>query len=147
MTHFSFVPRRAFRGLWRAAVPRCSYVFALTFLFATFAATCSVGQTPPSQLALSDPLNAATKVPVVHYESSFAHYRPLGDTRVAPWRFSNDTAERRGGWRAYAREAAAPDAATVAVKPASVQTSTTPPATVVAPAKTTSGGSHAHAPQ
>lgn len=42
------------------------------------------------------------------WRSAFEGYRPYADAPVAPWRESNDTVGRIGGWRAYAREAAQP---------------------------------------
>jgi hypothetical protein len=144
MTHFSFVPRHDFRELSRAAIPCRSLALALAVLIANFAPTHAGAQIPSTPLTASDPLNASTAVPVVQYESAFARYRPIADTGIAPWRVSNDTAMQRGGWRVYAREAAAPDEVGAAVKPASAPTSTTPPATVASPVKTNAGGTHVH---
>ena len=56
----------------------------------------------------TDPATAAAAVPPPAYESPFARYRVYADQDVAPWRETNDTAARIGGWRAYAREAAEP---------------------------------------
>lgn len=39
------------------------------------------------------------------YRSAFEGYRPFDDQKVAPWKESNDTVGRIGGWRAYAKEA------------------------------------------
>lgn len=39
------------------------------------------------------------------WRSAFEGYQPFADAAVAPWRESNDTVGRIGGWRAYAREA------------------------------------------
>jgi hypothetical protein len=52
-----------------------------------------------------DPLDASAAVPVTAYKSSLGAYRAQTEQEVAPWRDSNDTAARIGGWRAYAREA------------------------------------------
>jgi len=38
------------------------------------------------------------------YRSVFTDYRGLSEQPLAPWRESNDTVGRIGGWRAYARE-------------------------------------------
>ncbi|VCU72477.1 hypothetical protein PIGHUM_04576 [Pigmentiphaga humi] len=54
----------------------------------------------------SDPLDTATPVPRLRYESAFAAYRRLGEPTVASWREANDEVGRIGGWRAYARETA-----------------------------------------
>ena len=50
-------------------------------------------------------------MPAVAYESAFRRYRPTADAGAIPWRESNDTAARIGGWRAYAREAQRPEPA------------------------------------
>jgi len=52
-----------------------------------------------------DPLDAAADVPRTSHESAFKAYRRLGDTPPTPWKQANETVERIGGWRAYAREA------------------------------------------
>ncbi len=46
----------------------------------------------------------------LHYNSVFTGYQAFNDQPVAPWRTTNDTVEKIGGWRAYAKEAALPDA-------------------------------------
>lgn len=57
-----------------------------------------------------DPLDPQAAVPARVHRSALAGYRPH---IAAPtdWRQANDAVERMGGWRAYAREAAAPPAA------------------------------------
>lgn len=52
-----------------------------------------------------DPLDAAAAVPSLRHESVTARHRALAEPQVAPWKASNDTVGRIGGWRAYAREA------------------------------------------
>lgn len=56
-----------------------------------------------------DPLDAKATVPPVAHRSSLAAYRAGGETQPVPWKQANDTVARIGGWRAYAREAAAAD--------------------------------------
>jgi hypothetical protein len=56
----------------------------------------------------ADPAAAVADVP---YRSPFAGYRSFSEATVAPWRESNETVRQRGGWRAYAREASGPAAA------------------------------------
>ena len=51
------------------------------------------------------------------YRSAFADYKPYAEQAVTPWRQSNDTVGRVGGWRAYAKEAREP-APAVPVAPA-----------------------------
>lgn len=43
----------------------------------------------------------------VHYKSPFSDYRPLGEDKRTPWKAANDEVGKIGGWRVYAREAAA----------------------------------------
>ena len=76
------------------------------FMAAALAALLSVG-TVAAQTAASrpDPMDAGASVPVTTYKSTFGAYRAQSEPEVAPWRDSNDTAARIGGWRAYAREA------------------------------------------
>ena len=114
-------------------------------LAAALAAGTAAAQTGASR---PDPMDASASVPVITYKSPFGTYRAQSEPEVAPWRDSNDTAARIGGWRAYAREAQG--AATAPTVPAA-----TPPA----PAKPASadakkpmhdghhmhgGGKHAH---
>jgi hypothetical protein len=51
----------------------------------------------------------ATVAPLVH-RSAFATYRNFPDAPPIPWKQANDTVGQIGGWRAYAREAAQPEA-------------------------------------
>jgi hypothetical protein len=39
------------------------------------------------------------------YRSAFEDYRPFADETATPWRETNDTVGRIGGWKAYARQA------------------------------------------
>lgn len=39
------------------------------------------------------------------YQSAFEGYQAYGDEKLQPWKESNDTVGKIGGWRAYAREA------------------------------------------
>lgn len=55
-----------------------------------------------------DAMDAKTVVPLATYESPFNGYRPFSEEKVAPWKDTNDTVGRIGGWRAYAKEAAPP---------------------------------------
>ena len=56
--------------------------------------------------AVARPDSAAAAVPPLAYESPLARYRGYVDQEVAPWRETNDTAGRIGGWRTYACEVA-----------------------------------------
>ena len=73
------------------------------------------GQAPSNP----DPSNAAAAVPSVVYNSSFSPYRAFAEQDVAPWRDTNDTAGRIGGWRVYAREALEPESGGAATQPRS----------------------------
>ena len=44
------------------------------------------------------------------YRSAFEGYPPYNDEKIAPWKESNDTVGKIGGWRAYAKEAQEPQA-------------------------------------
>lgn len=47
-------------------------------------------------------------VPPLGFESVFDAYQPYRHQPAAPWRQSNERVGEIGGWRTYAREAAAP---------------------------------------
>lgn len=66
-------------------------------------------------------LHAQTDPPVPPaYRSALDAYQPFQDAPARAWREHNDNVGRIGGWRAYAREAAAPaGAAPPAAPPAS----------------------------
>lgn len=49
---------------------------------------------------------AAASVPA--FRSAFEGYQPFADAQPMPWRAANETVRARGGWKAYAREAAEP---------------------------------------
>lgn len=97
-----------------------------------------------------DPLNPEAKVPPLEHRSALARYRPAGDVTVGDWKAANETVNRIGGWRAYAREAAAPEppaAAASAAAPASPVSPASPadPANPPAPPRPASaGGGHLH---
>jgi hypothetical protein len=76
-------------------------------------------QLPAAALAQSaqrpDPLDAQAAVAPLVYRSALTGYRPLAsDAPPLSWREANDAVLRIGGWRAYAREAAAPAASSPA---------------------------------
>jgi len=48
--------------------------------------------------------------PKLIYRSVWAQYQGFTEQSVTPWRQTNDTVERAGGWQAYAKEAQQPDA-------------------------------------
>lgn len=63
--------------------------------------------------ATAKPAAAVLVVPpaanVLRYESVFARYRSYRDEKTGSWREANETVDRIGGWRAYAKEAQQPD--------------------------------------
>jgi len=62
-------------------------------------------QTGPGTTLSADPLDPQARVPQTTYQSPLANYRNLGEDQPTAWREANETVNRIGGWRAYAREA------------------------------------------
>jgi hypothetical protein len=61
--------------------------------------------------ARADPTDPEAAVPEAVHRAPFDGYRSHRSERVGSWRAVNDEVGRIGGWRSYAREAAAaPDA-------------------------------------
>ncbi len=59
-----------------------------------------------------DPLDAKVATPPVVYRSALVGYKKLAaESPPVAWRQANDAVGRVGGWRAYAREAQAPEPA------------------------------------
>ncbi len=83
---------------------------AFLILSAPAGAADAPPQSPP-QPAKADPLDANAAVPPAHHESAFKPLRPKRSEAPRSWKEANDEVARIGGWRAYAREAAQPDAA------------------------------------
>ncbi len=82
---------------------------AMLALAAAAAGAADAPTSPPQPSA--DPLDAKAAVPAVTYRSGLAAHRRLGEAEPVPWREANDRVGRIGGWRAYAREANAPEPA------------------------------------
>lgn len=53
------------------------------------------------------PADAAAPVPRAEHRSALSGYRRHAEAEPKSWREANDAVARIGGWRAYAREAAA----------------------------------------
>lgn len=85
-------------------------------------------QSASAQQTRPDPADPAASVPAAAYRSVFADFRPMGETKVGDWRAANDEVGRIGGWRAYAREAQAPESAPAAPAMAPHMTSPAAPA-------------------
>ena len=94
----------------------------LALAAALSAAGLSHAQIAPVRAERADPLDAKAPVPAATYKSPLTGYRRLGEDRRVDWKEANETVNRIGGWRAYAREAQQPDAA------ASAPAASTPPA-------------------
>lgn len=62
----------------------------------------------PRASTTADPQNTAAPVPPVQYRSALAGYRAFAEEDIRSWSETNQTVERIGGWRAYAREARQP---------------------------------------
>lgn len=62
-----------------------------------------------ARAARPDPSDAEAGVPEFSHRTPFEGYRPHRVERIDQWRAVNDEVGRIGGWRAYAREAAAAD--------------------------------------
>ena len=61
-----------------------------------------------------NPGNTMMAAGKVRYCSIFTQYQRLNQQTVTPWRESNDAVHQAGGWRALAREARAPESASMA---------------------------------
>jgi hypothetical protein len=89
-------------------IPTTFFGLALAAGLAAGAAAHAQGAPAPTR---PDPLNPAAAVPAATHASALARYRSAGEVKVGSWREANDAVTRIGGWRAYAREAALPEAA------------------------------------
>lgn len=116
-------------------MPHLSPVSCLFALFALFALTAQavLAQTatpPPAPPTSVSGVGSAQAAPVaLPYRSVFDGYQPFTDAKVQPWKDSNLTVEKIGGWRAYAKEVAEPE-------PKDSQAPTASPAAPAAPAAT-----------
>jgi hypothetical protein len=67
-------------------------------LFATTTCAAAMAQQAP-------PPGASPATAPAPYRSAFEGYQRFAEEKLAPWKESNDTVGKVGGWRAYAREA------------------------------------------
>ena len=124
----------AFKGAAVRAQRSHLGMLALTLTLTLAAATAAHAQ-PAAAAPLADPLDARAPVPALRFDSALAGYKRLGDVPVASWRESNETVNRIGGWRVYAREPALPEPAKAAPAPTSAAPSAPAvPSTPAAPA-------------
>jgi len=101
--------------------PRIRGISALALILSASIAQAQVD----SRKQYSDPLDPQASVPAVVYKSPLADYRRLGEDKQVPWSEANDTVNRIGGWRTYAREAQQPETAGAASgKPATASPAT-----------------------
>ncbi|MCX2861450.1 hypothetical protein OOZ63_06315 [Paucibacter sp. PLA-PC-4] len=75
----------------------------------SYMATCLLAGATLSAVAQArpDPTDPRAEVPAARHQSALQHYKPLSETEPADWRDANRRVQQAGGWRAYAREAAA----------------------------------------
>lgn len=101
------------------ALPRAAALAVPAVLAGALWATGALAQPSPSpDLTPAPPLSEAAPA---SFKSATQGYQPYTDEATINWKAANDTVAQIGGWRAYAKEAAAaPEAATPASKPASV---------------------------
>lgn len=96
-------------------------------------------QSPPRP----DPLDAKAATAPLVYRSPLAGYNKLADEAPpVTWRNANDAVLRIGGWRAYAREAAAAASAPRAVETPAPAPATTPEPRATRPATPAPGHRH-----
>lgn len=86
-------------------IPNPMRTIAPAVLWMAAAVACAQ---PSPGVARADPMDPGAEVPALRHESAFAGYRRLGDEAVMSWKEANETVNRIGGWRAYARETTAP---------------------------------------
>jgi hypothetical protein len=111
------------------------------------AAGVAIAQTPTSGTARPDPLDPNAPVPALDVPSSLSSYRAWGETQPLSWQRANDDVSRIGGWRAYLRQAQAPDAEPQPVQPAAppADATTQPAAPAIArPPAAGHSGHHRH---
>lgn len=70
-------------------------------------ASAATGQTAPNTTGTITEISPS--VPPPHYPSVFSGYRAYADQPLERWQEANQKVQAIGGWRAYAKEAHAPD--------------------------------------
>ena len=84
------------------------WLLPLALWAGTAAAAEAQAPAPPPRPA--DPSDAQAPVPPLRHVSALAGYRRHSEAAPIAWKDANDMVTAIGGWRAYAREAAAPGA-------------------------------------
>lgn len=87
---------------------RCVYVWLALGISVSSAQNISEAPAPATLSILK--LNP-TPLSQFQYRSIFTDYQGFTEQVVSPWRETNDTVEKIGGWRVYAREVRLPDTA------------------------------------
>lgn len=82
----------------------------LSFALALFVPAALAQGTANAKMSDSKTAVPATEASL-QFNSTFTGYRAYTDQSVGSWREANDEVGRIGGWRAYAREAAAVEGA------------------------------------
>jgi hypothetical protein len=72
----------------------------------TLAASAQTPAAPPARAAASAPV-ARTQAAPGEFRSALEGYQPYSEVKRVPWKEANETVGKIGGWKAYAREAAA----------------------------------------
>ncbi|BEP39393.1 hypothetical protein GmRootV59_57640 (plasmid) [Variovorax sp. V59] len=73
-------------------------------VFPAVAAALAAAAQPASVPSADE--GAAGAPTALSYRSAFEGYRPFTDDKPIPWKQANETVRQRGGWKAYAEEAA-----------------------------------------
>lgn len=76
-----------------------------------------IAMTAMNASAQTTPASASPRSAQPLYRSAFEAYRPFSEERLLPWKETNDTVGKIGGWRAYAKEANAAQPASGAASP------------------------------
>lgn len=95
-----------FRLGWSRGIPVVTLLAAASLIH-----PIAHAQGAPGRSERADPLDPQARVPAITHASPLAGYRRLGDDERVAWKEANETVNRIGGWRAYAREAQQPDPA------------------------------------
>jgi hypothetical protein len=111
-----------FRLGWTRGIPVVTLLTAASLIH-----PFAHAQGAPGRTERADPLDAQARVPAITHVSPLASYRRLGDDKRIAWAEANETVNRIGGWRAYAREAQQPDPAAPAPTPTPTLTPTPTP--------------------
>jgi hypothetical protein len=88
-------------------------------------ASLAQAQPTPGAVTIAPGTNTSVASPF-QYHSIFTQYQQFIEQQVLPWKDSNDTVGKIGGWRFYAREASQPDEVEKATLPKPAPQTKTP---------------------